>query len=128
MRDLASNLGVVATLAPAVHAATLKGSTVDLRGYDSCILVVNSGAVVSAGLFDVRLEHSDTTTDGDFTTVTTPDMQGVLPAALEASTGYKAGYVGNKRYVRAVITKQSGTSVAAGAVFVLGNAAQKPVA
>ncbi|MCV0387676.1 MAG: hypothetical protein K5821_14890 [Nitrobacter sp.] len=51
-----------------------------------------------------------------------------LPDALEASTVYKQGYKGSKRYVRAVITKTSGTSVAAGAVFVLGHPHDAPVA
>jgi hypothetical protein len=128
MRDLASKIGVVATLAPAVQAATLKGSAVDLCGYDSAALVINTGAIVSDGLYDVKLQESDTTTDGDFTDVVAADLIGDLPAALEAASVYRQGYVGTKRYVRAVITKQSGTSIAAGAVVVLGNPALAPVA
>lgn len=128
MRDLASKIGVVATLAPAVQAATLKGSAVDLRGYDSAAVVINTGAIVADGLYDVKLQESDTTTDGDFSDVVAADLIGDLPAALEASSVYRQGYVGTKRYIRAVITKQSGTSIAAGAVVVLGNPALAPVA
>lgn len=128
MRDLASKIGVVATLVPAVQSATLKGTAVDLRGYDSAALVVNTGAIAGDGLYDVKLQESDTTTDGDFTDVVAADLIGDLPAALEASSVYRQGYVGRKRYIRAVITKQSGTSIAAGAVVVLGNPALAPVA
>lgn len=128
MRDLASNIGVVASLVPAVQAATLKGSAVDLRGYDSAALVINTGAIAGAGLFDIKLQESDTTTDGDFTDVAAANLIGDLPAALAASTVYRQSYVGTKRYIRAVITQQSGTSIAAGAVVVLGHATQRPVA
>lgn len=128
MRDLASNLSVVATLVPATQAATLKGTAVDLRGFDSAALVINTGAIVSAGLYVISLQESDTTTDGDFTDVAAGSMVGALPASLAASTVYKVGYIGAKRYVRAVITKTSGTSIDAGAVIVKGNASQLPVA
>jgi hypothetical protein len=128
MRDLASNLGVAATLAPAVFAATTKGSAVDLREFDSAVVVINTGEIAGAGLYDVKLQESATTTDGDFTDVAAEHLIGSLPGALAASSVYKQSYVGTKRYVRAVITKQSGTSIAAGAVIVRGHAHRSPVA
>lgn len=127
MRDIASNIGIAQTLAPADYAATTKGTAVDLLGFDSAAVVINSGVITAAGLYDVKLQESDTTTDGDFTDVAAGDLLGTLPAALEASSVYKQGYIGHKRYIRAVITKQSGTSIVAGAVVVKGNAAQRPV-
>lgn len=128
MRDLASNIGVAASLVPATQSATAKGTAVDLRGYDSAALVVTTGAIVSAGLYVMSMQESDTTTDGDFTDVGAGDMVGSLPASLAASTSYKVSYVGRKRYIRAVITKTSGTSIDAGAVVVLGHATQRAVA
>lgn len=128
MKDIFSGLCVVASLAPAVVAATTKGTHADLRGYRSALLVINTGAIAGDGLYDVKLEESDTTVDGDFTGVQAKDLLGALPDALSASSVYKQGYVGTKRYIRAVITKQSGTSIAAGAVIVLGDAAISPVA
>lgn len=128
MRDLASNLAAVASLVPAVKAATAKGTEVDLRDYDSAMLVINTGAIASSGLYDIKMQESATTTDGDFTDVAAGDLVGALPAALAENTVYRQSYIGRKRYVRAVITKQSGTSIAAGAVFVLGNAHRRPVA
>lgn len=126
MRDLSSNIGTAATLAPAVHAATLKGTAVDLHGFNSAALVINTGAIAGDGLYDVKLQESDTTTDGDFTDVASADLIGGLPAALGASATYRQGYVGHKRYVRAVITKQSGTSIAASAVVIKGHPQRAP--
>lgn len=126
MRDLASNIGIAATLVPAVQTATLKGSAVDIYGYESAALVVNTGAIASDGLYVMSIQESDTTTDGDFTEVADADLVGSLPDALGASSVYKVGYIGHKRYLRAVITKTSGTSIAAGAVVVLGNAHNRP--
>lgn len=128
MKDIFSDLGARASLAPAVVAATTKGSHADLQGYNSALLVINTGAIVGDGLYDVKLQESDTTTDGDFTDVLAKDLLGALPSALAASSVYKQGYVGTKRYIRAVITKQSGTSIAAGAVILRGNPAIAPAA
>lgn len=128
MKDLHSSMSPASTLAPAVYAATTKGTAVDLQGFGSAELVINAGAIVSDGLYDVKLQESDTTTDGDFTDVAAKDLLGALPDALEAASTYRQGYVGGKRYIRAVITKQSGTSVAASAVIVRGHPAVAPVA
>jgi hypothetical protein len=128
MFDTYTDNRVVASLVPAVQAATLKGSTVDLAGYNSALMVVNTGAIVSDGDYSIAMQESDTTTDGDFANVSAADLRGSLPATLEASTVYRQGYIGSKRYVRAVITKAGGTSIAAGAVFVLGHPALAPVA
>lgn len=128
MKDSYSHIGLVAALAPLVHAATLKGSTVDLQGFNSALLVINTGAIAGAGLYDVALQESDTTTDGDFTAVAAGDLLGTLPAALAADSVYKLGYKGVKRYIRAVITKQSGTSIAASAMILRGHPTDAPVA
>jgi hypothetical protein len=128
MRDIANNIGVDQTLAPVDYTATTKGTTVDLQGFNSAAVVVNTGAITSAGLYVVSVQDSDTTTDGDFANVAATDLVGALPASLAATSVYKVGYVGGKRYIRAVITKTSGTSIVAGAIVVKGDAADKPVA
>jgi hypothetical protein len=123
MIDTFHDTNVVASLAPAVQTATLKGGAVDLQGFGSAVMVVNTGAIDTAGAYGIAMQESDTTTDADFTAVAADDLLGALPTTLAASTVYRQGYIGKKRYVRAVITKQSGTSIAAGAVFVLGHPA-----
>ncbi|MGP2493517.1 hypothetical protein ACTDI4_18040 [Mesorhizobium sp. PUT5] len=127
-KDSYSNVAVAASLAPAVQAATAKGATVNTSGFGTALLVVNTGEIAGSGDYSLKIQESDTTTDGDFANVAADDLIGVLPATLEASKVYRQAYIGKKRYLRAVITKAGGTSIAAGAVFVLGTPALAPVA
>ena len=128
MRDLASKIGVAQTLPPVDYAATTKGTAVDLLGFQSAAVVVNTGAITGSGKYVVGLQESDTTTDGDFVNVDADNLNGALPSELAATSAYKVGYIGNKRYIRAVITKTSGTSIVASAVVVKADAAMAPVA
>ena len=135
LRDLKSNIGASESIRPAAHTATVTGETVDTRGYDSAMALVAVGAVSGTddspsnpAVFVVKLQESDTTMDGDFTDVASTDLQGTFSTSLVQNTVERVGYIGSKRYVRAVITKTSGTSAAASAVIVLGDAHIKPVA
>lgn len=128
MRDLANNLGGVPAITPAVQAATASGAPIDLRGFESVAVFVNTGAIVGAGDFTAKLQESDTTTSGDFTDVVAADLVGALPASLAADSVVKVGYIGGKRYVRVVLTKNGGTSIAASAVAIKGHAHMAPVA
>ncbi len=128
MRDIASNVGVSLALSPAVQAATIKGNAIDLSGFESAAIVINTGAIAGSGDFAAKLQESATTTDGDFTDVVAAHLIGSLPASLAADTSVKQGYIGHKRYVRVVLTKNSGTSIAVGAVALTGHAHVRPVA
>ena len=127
MRDLANNIGTVQAVAPAVLAATNTSAAIDLLGFESAAVIINTGAIVGAGDYTAKLQESDTTTGGDFGDVAAANLVGTLPASLAADSVVKVGYIGNKRYVRTVITKNSGTSIAAGAVIVKGRAHNRPV-
>jgi hypothetical protein len=128
MRDIVSNIGVVQVVAPAVLAATDTSGPVDLGGFESAAVVIHTGAIAGAGDFTAKLQEADTSTPGDFTDVAAGDLLGAFPASLAAASLVKVGYRGHKRYVRTVITKNSGTSIAAGVVIVKGDARQRPVA
>lgn len=128
MKDSFSDQAVKLALSPAVQAATIKGNAIDLNGFGSALIVINTGAIAGAGDFTAKLQESNTTTDGDFTDVAAKDLRGTLPASLTADGSFKQGYIGKRRYVRVVATKNSGTSIAAGAVVVLGTPAIAPVA
>lgn len=127
MRDLANNIGAVQAVAPAVLSATKTSDPIDLGGFESAAVVINTGAIAGDGDYTAKLQESDTTTPDDFTDVDDADLVGSFPASLEADSVVKVGYIGNKRYVRTVITKNSGTSIAAGAVVVKGHAHDRPV-
>ena len=128
MRDLASNIGIVQAVAPQVLTATTKSTAIDLLGFNAAAVVINTGAIVSSGNFTPKLQESDTTTDGDFTDVDASNLIGTLPTELVADAAVKQSYIGDKRYIRAVLTLNSGTSIAADVIAVLGDARNRPVA
>ncbi len=129
MKDTYHDNKAVQAIAPAVVAANTNGTTVDLKGFDSALFVVNTGAIDAAGDFGVKLQESDTGTSG-WTDVAAEDLLGGAPATLAANAAYRIGYIGSKRkrYVRAVVTKAGGTSIALGVVAILGHPAIAPVA
>ncbi|WP_421579495.1 hypothetical protein, partial [Shinella sp. M31] len=106
---------------------TTTGTGVDLAGFESAAVVINTGAIAGSGVFNVTLEESDVSGSG-YTAVAASKIQGTLPTPLAASTVYKLGYLGDKRYIRPVLTLASGTSIVAGAVVLKGNARSKPTA
>jgi hypothetical protein len=126
MRDLANNIGAVQAVAPAVLTATNTSAAIDLLGFESAAVVINTGAIVAAGNFTPKLQESDDGTT--FSDVAAAHLIGEFPAALAADSVVKVGYIGTKRYVRTVLTYNSGTSLAAGAVVVKGNPHTAPVA
>lgn len=130
MKDTYHDNKAVQALAPAVVAAAANGVAIDLAGFDSALFVINTGAIVGAGDFGVKLQESNTTTDADFSDVAAVDQLGTIPATLAANTAYRVGYIGSKRksYVRLAVVKAGGTSIALGAMAVLGHPAIAPVA
>ncbi len=129
MKDTFHDNKAVQAIAPAVLTANTNGASIDLKGFDSALFVINTGAIDAAGDFTVKLQESDTGTNG-WTDVDAADLLGSVPATLAANAAYRIGYIGSKRkrYVRAVATKAGGTSIAAGVVAILGHPNIAPVA
>lgn len=127
--DMHSNIKVVQAIAPAVKTDAETGGTIDRQGFRSVEVVVNTGALAGAGDFGFKLQHSDTTENGDFVDVTSADLLGTAPAAaMTANSVYRVGYVGARRYIRVATLDNGGTSLAIGAVAILGNPNIGPVA
>lgn len=116
MRDIYSNIKTVQALAPAVQAATINGATIDTLGSKALAFIVNTGAIVGSGVFALTVEESD---DAATWGAAAAVVQGTLPTSMAAASVYRVGYLGFKRYARIVVTKTSGTSIAAGAVAIL---------
>ena len=98
-----------AAYAPATVTAAGAGSAIDLLGYDGDVVFVMqaTAAGASAG-FAVRLEHSDTTTAGDFTAITGGEFTAIANAAYLGSVTISKDDV--KRYVRVNIHTETGTA------------------
>lgn len=136
MKDMKNNItalnGVSATLSGTTPAAS---SLVDMVGYESLTLVLRTGTVTDAGTadgFTVKLQHCDTTAAADFEDVDAADLVG---AALQVTADGDddkligtVGYIGNKRYVRAVATGTSGTNAVIQSIFIAGKANLAPPA
>lgn len=128
MRDISNNIGVELALAPAVHSAAAFGPAIDLLGFESAAFAVTTGAIAGDGDFGVKVQESDTGESEDFEDAPAEHVDSTAPDTLEASSTYKLGYRGWKRHVRLALTKAGGTSIAASAVAIKGNAHLRPVA
>ena len=115
MKDLRSNISVVQTIAPVAGALDATGTGIDLQGYESCTFVIDAGieGISLSGSNKIEIELEESTDNSTWTDVTastsvigaTPDSNGVV-ATFDADAEIPAvatvGYIGDKRYVRAI--------------------------
>ena len=135
MRDMVNHTRAEVLIEPQVLTGQKTSAQLDTKGAGRLMLLVATGAIVSAGAFKVRIEESDTTTAGDFAPVPPEqlldgnglvwDENGDSPV-LEADTAYRIGYAGWQRYLRVIVTKGTGTSIALAATAILGDLAERP--
>jgi hypothetical protein len=128
LRDLRSQINAALSLNPAARTATANGSSVDLQGFGSAALFVLFGTWTD-GTHTPSLQDSDDGTT--FTNVATVDMDGAFTAVSSAGgngTVQRVGYLGNRRFLRIVMTITGATTGAvSSAIVVRGAAAQQPV-
>ena len=142
MQDLKNNIGVVQSLAPAARSSDADGTGVDLQGFESATIVIDMGAegitLSSTNKIEIELEHSDD--NSTFTDVTssadvigaTPDSNGVIATfddQAEAPAIASVGYIGGKRYIRAVanFSGTHGTATPLAVSVIKGHARSNPV-
>lgn len=136
MRDLYNNINVVQVANPATATNTVTSSAIDLQGYNSCTVLISvgqSGDTLSGSVY-WTLKLTESVDDSSYTDVAASDMLGSQTAVIDSSSEdeavYKLGYVGSKRYLKAVATKTgthtNGTPI--GIIAVRGDASREPVA
>ena len=118
MRDLANRVVQTAVLAPVVQNATVTSSAIDLEGFNSAMISVATGiegVTLSGSVFwTFILQHSDD--DSTYTVVSSNtdvtdgsiDSNGIfltLDANAETPQVSGIGYIGGKRYLKVVTTK-----------------------
>lgn len=112
LKDLKSKIDTVQLLeAKSQSAGAVKSNILDVKGFRGVVFNFNYGVFTPntavAGV-TAKLQESDTLTDGDFTDVAAGDMIGTLAGVkVDASDDQRSehvGYIGVKKYVRAVIT------------------------
>lgn len=144
MRDLASNVSNAVLIGAATLSADNTPVAVDLRGFDSAMILLNVGVggITFSGTNKIEfvLTHSDD--DSTYTNVTTADLNGAdaiavtngiikaLTAAHASPAVYEFGYLGGKRYLKLLAdfsgTHGTGTPIAASVVR--GNPSLMPTA
>jgi hypothetical protein len=140
MRDHISNNTRIKGAVQTLSGTTPNNSAAfDRRGYDEMTVYLDTGTVTDAGTaagFTMKLQHSDTTAAVDFVDVPAdglvPNSSGgtTVTVTTDAANGICAGgvgYVGGKRYVRAVITGTSGTNATVTIDAALGRPHRAPV-
>tara|TARA_R110000803_G_scaffold32023_7_gene70922 strand:- start:4775 stop:5218 length:444 start_codon:yes stop_codon:yes gene_type:complete len=141
MFDLKNNIKLETSLAPILKSVDVNGTGVDLTGFSSAAVVVNVGAAgdTFSGSVKTNLIIEDSDDNSTYTAVTssnvtggTTDSSGIfqtIDANGEAGTTYGIGYVGGKKWIRAVVdivgTHTNGTIY--GAVVVKGTPISAPV-
>tara|TARA_R110000822_G_scaffold30636_5_gene89125 strand:+ start:793 stop:1236 length:444 start_codon:yes stop_codon:yes gene_type:complete len=141
MFDIKNNIKLETSLAPILKTADVNGTGVDLTGFSSASLVVNVGAAgdTFSGSVKTNLIIEDSDDNSTYTAVTsgnvtggTTDSSGIfqtIDANGEAGKTYGIGYVGGKKWIRAVVdivgTHSNGTIY--GAVVVKGTPISAPV-
>ncbi len=128
IRDLENNLGAVVSLAPAARNANATGTTVDLQGHDSAMVAVIFGAYTD-GSHTPSIEHSH---DGSsYEVVPAAQLNGTLTAvtgAGGANSVQKVGYIGGRRYIRALLGVSGATTGALCTALVLrGDSHRRPL-
>tara|TARA_R110001583_G_scaffold180181_1_gene337189 strand:- start:457 stop:888 length:432 start_codon:yes stop_codon:yes gene_type:complete len=116
MRDLSNNVVAVVGTVPAVVTADANGTGVDLQGFESAMVIVNTGiegdTLSGSVKFDFILEESDdnstytAVTSSTSVTETSVDGSGIfltLDANGETPQIKQIGYIGGKRYIRCKI-------------------------
>lgn len=120
--------GISATLSGTTPAA---GNIVDVADYQAATFLFQTGTVTDAGDatgFTVQIQESNTTAASDFAAVADSDLVGLetaLTVVLDTADGIAVGcigYIGTKRYVRAVVTGSTGTNAVVNGAWAL----QKP--
>lgn len=124
--DLHHNVIVEPALLAQTLAATANGAIVDTAKFHSLELVVNAGTFAYDGSNNVsiKLEHGDESDLSDAVDVPAEFLLGnniVLDNAADDEDCWRQGYIGKKRYVRAVFTVVGTVSAPISATFVLGH-------
>ena len=118
--DLKTNYVDVQALPPAVYSATKSdASIIDAGDCNSIRVIINTGAIVGDGLFVPSIVMGDAADLSDGVAIAADRLIGTLPASLAANSIYSVSYKGDlQRYLRVVLTKTSGTNIAASAAIV----------
>lgn len=106
LNDARGDQVVSTSLGPAARTASANGTGVDLANVGSATVHFIVGTITD-GTHTPKVQESDD--NSSFSDVAAADQVGTL-AALASNTNQKVGYIGSKRYIRAVSTVSGATT------------------
>jgi hypothetical protein len=135
--DQANNIGPVLQIIPHAHTATVTPANgVNLQGYEGCTFIISTGTITD-GTWTITFQESDEAA-ANFVTIAADDYDekliGDIPgpftnAGMDFDNQiYKVGYIGNKQYVRIVVTETVMGTAEFSACAILGDPHSAPVA
>ncbi len=127
--DLYHEIKEVQDIVPAVYKTNqAQSSGIDTAGYESCVLVFETGAYTDGTHTPAAYECD--TINGTYTAVAASSLLGAF-TAVSSSAGQnkiqKVGYVGSKRFVEVQVTSSGTTGMVYGTRAILGNPHNHPV-
>ncbi len=134
MRDMHNNIKVLTAITPAaVGTSGIAGGKlsgiIDRRGYDSVEFAFNYSTAGASTDQIVPVLYEAAATGDSFTSVADADLLGAETAIVISAAGAsKIGYIGNKRYLKLRLYGIGHATGTVGAMVLMGNAAQAPVA
>jgi len=129
MRGQVDNVDIVNTIDPDDYTSTVNGAVIDIQGFDSATIAFMVGTLTD-GVHTVKVQHGDEVGGGDMADLAATDWTGRTLDVLHSDVNQRVGYIGNKRYIRAVntITGSPSTGVQLAVGVVSGKPGLAPVA
>ena len=139
MNDLANNIKLMQSIAPAALDADANGTGVDTQGYENVAICVDTGVegitLSGTNKIEFELEHSDD--NSSWSDAASADVNGTLgsgglmltlDANAETPQISEVEYLGTKRYVRVVanFSGTHGTATPVSAFVILGKPRHAP--
>jgi hypothetical protein len=130
MRDLKSKIKPVQSLVPINRNAAANGVGVDTLGFNSAAVVFSTGAIGGTASPTFTFEVQESADNATFTAVADVDIRGIEPVVTAANQVSTVGYIGNKRYIRAILKTVAGTTptLDCSAAVILGHPTAAPTA
>jgi len=140
--DMGHNVKAVLALTPAALTTFGAGAAIDTAGFESLMFAINVGAFSTFSGTDkltVKVQESDTTTDGDFTDIAAADYLStykggtsgwdrIMDAGDDDEAVFSIGVrLNTKRYKRLHFTEGGTVNVPIGAVALLGHPRHAPI-
>jgi hypothetical protein len=131
--DMRSDVNYARGANMAVTTAAVNGELIDMRGFEALTVVAFMAAISNAGAgVTFKLQHSDTTANGDFVDCAASEVIGSIPAIDNVNQANTLrgtiGYRGNRRYVRLVATGSAAADANVVPLYVRGRPHSAPVA